>query len=62
MGEELARPQATSRSRRAYSVNMFLAAAGYLGFTFLLSYRLKPGAGRGSLGLPAFRLLGRLHA
>jgi hypothetical protein len=33
--------------RSVYTVNMFLAAAGYLAFTYFLLYRLKPTTGEG---------------
>jgi hypothetical protein len=44
--------------RSLYTVNMFLAAAGYFAFTFFLMYRLKPTtSGGGRLGLGTFNAL-----
>jgi hypothetical protein len=44
--------------RSLYTVNMFLAAAGYFAFTFFLMYRLKPAtSGRGRFGLGTFNAL-----
>lgn len=44
--------------RSVYTVNMFLAAAGYFAFTFFLMYRLKPTAGSGDgFGLGTFNAL-----
>ena len=44
--------------RSLYTVNMFLAAAGYLAFTFFLMYRLKPTtSGGGRFGLGTFNAL-----
>jgi hypothetical protein len=44
--------------RSLYTVNMFLAAAGYFAFTFFLMYRLKPTTrGGGRFGLGTFNAL-----
>ena len=44
--------------RSLYTVNMFLAAAGYFAFTFFLMYRLKPTtSGGGRFGLGTFNAL-----
>jgi hypothetical protein len=44
--------------RSLYTVNMFLAAAGYFAFTFFLMYRLKPTTGGSSrFGLGTFNAL-----
>jgi hypothetical protein len=44
--------------RPLYTVNMFLAAAGYFAFTFFLMYRLKPTTGGGErFGLGTFNAL-----
>jgi hypothetical protein len=44
--------------RSIYTVNMFLAAAGYFAFTFFLMYRLKPAdTGSGRFGLGTFNVL-----
>lgn len=44
--------------RPVYTVNMFLAAAGYFAFTFFLMYRLKPTSGGGErFGLGTFNAL-----
>jgi hypothetical protein len=44
--------------RPIYTLNMFLAAAGYFAFTFFLMYRLKPATNDGGrFGLGAFNAL-----
>jgi len=44
--------------RPVYTVNMFLAAAGYFAFTFFLLYRLKPtNSASGRFGLGTFNAL-----
>jgi hypothetical protein len=44
--------------RPLYTVNMFLAAAGYFAFTFFLMFRLKPAThGGGRFGLGTFNAL-----
>lgn len=44
--------------RSLYTVNMFLAAAGYFAFTFFLLFRMNPAVGRGrSFGLGTFNAL-----
>ncbi len=44
--------------RSVYTMNMFLAAAGYFAFTFFLMYRLRPAnAGKSRFGLGTFNVL-----
>jgi hypothetical protein len=43
--------------RSLYTVNMFLAAAGYFAFTFFLMFRLAPQFGRARFGLGTFNAL-----
>jgi hypothetical protein len=43
--------------RPVYTVNMFLAAAGYFAFTFFLVFRLAPGDGARGLGRGTFNAL-----
>jgi len=43
--------------RGVYTLNMFLAAAGYLAFTFFVAFRLPPSDARGRPGLGTFNAL-----